>query len=220
MRQLLDVGKYMSSQLLPFSWRYSVSDMARTDPRLGGHARRYSTAQSAAAFIGITPAPVDIEKPSYERVIDRMWQQNLRQGARTHADVARADRKLEMERQIRLGNEKEAARIEQEGLKRGEITADDMGSARERSTVSPAVRKFKALKLEDALTAFQYVVKDAPKDERAKMHDILINKMLNKWGDIMAKSDDDPERVRVMRMLRHLNLLTEEGDINTEAPPE
>lgn len=214
MKQVVDSAKFVADQVIPFAFRYSLEDQARRTERLGGHTPQYSNTQAVGAFFGMTPAPQVLKEHAYQIAQERYA--NRGSERHTKEQLARRDRKREMARALRKRDQKEYDRLEAEGIKRGEITQDDIRDVKETYALPPGVANFKHLQMVDALSVyFNYVNTDKsiPNDEKAQLRQILVNKILNGWYKIEQRPDGDPVKNKARQMLRLLNMMNGEGEI-------
>jgi hypothetical protein len=216
MKQIIDSAKFVAEQVIPFTFRYSLSDRLKRSSGLGAHTPQYSLGQGAAAFVGITPAPATIKQRPYE-VNEEQYARAA--DKRTQAQLARYDRKREMARALRLHDDAEFDRLKEEGMKRGEITEKDVADVHNTYKIPPGVARFKRLTMEQALSVyFNYVNTDKtiPAEEKEELRRLLAHKVLNKWDTIEALPDGDPRKTKARQMLKLLNMMDEQGEVTAE----
>jgi hypothetical protein len=159
-QQLEDSGKFVASQMVPMSVRNLQREVALNAP----------LAQRAQQFIGITPAPADLERSRADVLAQDITSQHLPEGGRTHEEVERGRLRAEFTRATRAKQPPppEVA----DALRAGKLTARDVREARQNARMSPLARSVNRMSLGDALRVFRA----ATPAERTELRAMILRK--------------------------------------------
>jgi hypothetical protein len=210
MQQVLDTANYALKQVIPLGARYAQQNLKASDNRSALEKAK----DVALPEIGITPAPAEINKRSYERVESQYLSDKLPRGSRTSSEVAKQDARTEMEKALRMGEEREFQRLLADGIQKGMFKESDEQKLRKSAGISPGVVRFNRLSLDQALMVYQYALKDDSVSAKDKelLRDILNRKLRKGWATIQALPEDSRLKIKVRNQLRVLNMLDENGD--------
>jgi len=166
-------------------------------------------------FMGITPAPRNVERSDAEAVAHELIQRRAPAGAHTAAEQKKRERILALEQQLRDKTlAKEALReAVKKKLESGEITEEDAITAITRSRTPGLVRAFKQLSIPEALKVWDVAM---PK-EREQLKEFLATKIQSRFPK-MTREDQDRYRPLLRRAL--MGLPAQPGSGATLTPPD
>jgi hypothetical protein len=127
---------------------------------------------------------------------------------------AHYDRMNELTHAARLHEDAEFKRLANEGIRKGEITEKDIKLAQKHAAISPGVKKFKGLSMDQAISVYLYTIDDkkvSPED-REQLYTILTGKISRGWANVEALPDDNPRKMKLRKQLQILNMLDENGN--------
>jgi hypothetical protein len=170
-QQLMDTGKYVGKQYLPFS----IRNLAEQSKRGAG------LKSQAATFFGVTPAPSYINNSDATNRAIEYGRANRGEGTRTKAQAEQSERRRQLADKIRTG-----AKLDLAGeIKAGRITRRDAQLVQQSAKESKLVRAAKSLPIEQLLKVSEV----AGPDELRELRPILMRRLVN-----LGRSHD-PEQV-------------------------
>ncbi len=179
----LEVIKYLGTQLIPFGIRNAQKSVGK------------STLDKILPFVGITPAPYDLNMSRAEKRAYEMMARKLPVGGRTTEQKERSDHKRELAIELRAtgGN---FGRINQE-LRTHVISKEEHDDLKENYMLTGLQSTVKHFSYDEAW----HIYKMAMPDERKQLYNIVKTKMENKRKD---KSLSTAERDDVNAMYNEL----------------
>jgi hypothetical protein len=160
LQQAADVGKYVAKQYTPFAARNFARERELGAP----------TELSAEQFVGITPAPSDLDRSPAGRLASELARQNGEAEGRTHEQAARRETLRHIERLAQLG--RPTGEEIGKAIQAGAITVPEARRAVAEAHMDPLVRSFKGLGLAEALKVWGA----ATPEERRKLRPLLLTK--------------------------------------------
>jgi hypothetical protein len=168
---------YTVKQFVPFSIRGAQKGIER-----GG-----SAGAIAAPFIGVTPAPADVNKTKAEKLVSEYGADRTPQGARTQEETKRSDLKRKMYVALRKGEVEKAKNFFKEGKDDKILRPRDYIDTVKKARKSPLINSFSHLTYEQALR----VMDVATPEEQRQLRPLLLRKKLN-----ARRAGKDVEEVR------------------------
>jgi hypothetical protein len=173
-QQLMDTGKYVGKQYLPFSIR-----------NLQEQSKRGSNLKSqAGTFFGVTPAPSYINNSDAVNRAIEYQRANRGQGTRTKAQAEASERRRELADKIRKGEQ-----VDLSGL-----SPRDAKSIQQAARESKLVRSSKSLPTEQLLKVSEV----ANPDELKELRPILMRRLGN-----LGRSHDPDEAAELAARIRN-----------------
>jgi hypothetical protein len=174
-QQLMDTGKYIGKQYLPFSVR-----------NIGEQVKRGAGLKSqTAAFFGVTPAPSYINNSDAVNKAIEYQRANRGQGTRTKAQAEQSERRRELADKLRKGEQ-----VDLSGM-----SPRDAKSIKQSATESKLVRSSKSLPIEQLLK----VAELGTPDERQELRPILMRRLGN-----LGRSHDPDQAAELAVRIRNV----------------
>lgn len=183
MRQVIDEAKFLGTQFVPFGFRNQNRDT------------RTSLTSKVEPFIGLTPAPHDINMTKAERVAADLAHAKIPVGSRTKEQAAHSQGKSQLRSQYMASKD---VSVLNDGVAQGLISAKEKKSIIKESSMSNLERLTQHLTFEEV----EHVMKKATKEEKPELEKILEKKRKGKmqrgtWTDseeaLYAKSLESKE---------------------------
>jgi hypothetical protein len=163
MQQALDELQHVGKGFLPFGVRGYQQEAERNSP----------ISKRLLPFVGVTPAPTDVNRSKAERMIAKYLTEKLPKGSRTKEEYGKAKFKRETVRRMRSGEEFSSGLVE--AIKNGVVTADEVREMLREAKESPIEVRFKRLPLEQALKVYGV----ATPEEKKILQPVLVEKIKN-----------------------------------------
>jgi hypothetical protein len=181
MQQLMDTGKYVGKQYLPFS----VRNMAEQQKRGSG------LKSQTATFFGVTPAPSYINNSDAVNRAIEYGRANRGEGTRTKAQAEQSERRRQLADQLRSGKQVDLAGQ----IKAGQITRRDAQLVQQSAKESKLVRSAKSLPIEQLLKVSEV----ANPDELKELRPILMRRLGN-----LGRSHDPDQAAELAERIRNV----------------
>ncbi len=160
-KQTGDTFAFAAKQFIPFS----------IEAALKRKESGASFGQQAQSFVGVTPAPSDVDRTPAEQMIADMMQARAPQGAKTQAQADKSQAERDLRTQARQGvNIRPTLR---QMIQDGKITARGAGALLEDARQSPDEDAIKRLPLPDAFAVWQA----ASPEEKTKWRTAMLRKL-------------------------------------------
>lgn len=183
MRQVIDEAKFLGTQFIPFGFRNQNRDT------------RTSLGSKVEPFIGLTPAPHDINMTRAEREAADLAHAKIPVGSRTKEEAAHSQAKSQLRSQYMASRD---PAILNDGVSQGVISAKEKRQIIKQSQMSNLERLTQHLTFEEV----EHVMKKATEEEKSELQKILEKKRKGKmqrgtWSDseeaLYAKSLEPKE---------------------------
>lgn len=180
--QLADAARYAAKQAIPLTARN-----IQRERTLGA-----APEMQAEQFVGITPAPSDLDQTPAERLASDLIGERIGGEPGRPADAAeRRDLRQSLARALRQG--KAVPKEVTDAIRAGKLTSRDLKDAYRTAHENPLQNQFLRLPIGDALKVY----KAASAEERAKLRG-----MLKKKGLAALKSEAPAQRIETLKGLR------------------
>jgi hypothetical protein len=180
-QQVMDAGKYMGKQYLPFS----VRNMAEQQKRGSG------LKSQTATFFGVTPAPSYINNSDAVNRAIEYGRANRGEGTRTRGQAEQSERRRQLADQIRTGTKVDLAGE----IKAGRITRRDAQLVQQSAKESKLIRASKSLPIEQLLKVSEV----ANPDELKELRPILMRRLGN-----LGRSHDPEQAAELAVRIRNV----------------
>ena len=158
LKQILQVGKYGLQQFEPFGFRGYAKER-----QLGE-----TPTKAALSFVGITPAPRDVNKTPAERIMSQLVSEKIPAGTRTQQQYQEQDLKSAIRRDLRMGKQDKL----REAISQGKLSGREIVELKRESRFTPLEEGFKRLPLDEAVKVYEA----ANPKERAGLRGLLLQK--------------------------------------------
>lgn len=154
------VGKYTAEQFIPFSVRNYLREKDLGQP----------TSSAAEQFVGVRPAPADLDKSPAERLAVELAREHMPLGSRTKEQAARHDEENKIRRLARASNAGDEVR---KAIAEGLITPAEARKTVKEAKLDSLSRAFRPMPMDQALQVW----KAATPEERKKLRPLLLHKI-------------------------------------------
>lgn len=161
-KQLLQLGEYAGKQALPIGVR-NIQRNIDIEGKL--------TPKGMLPFIGITPAPRDVNQTKAEKFAREWQQQTLPSGSKTQAQTDEAQMKAGIRRDLSKGNQKSF----REASQAGKLSKGEAGNILRTLTMTPLQRSMQSMPVDVAIKTFKL----ATPEERKAVRQLMAAKIQN-----------------------------------------
>jgi hypothetical protein len=162
---LADLAKYGIKQFTPFWMRGTARGIEREE----------GFGQLAAPFVGIMPAPKNINRSKAESLMDVYLTAHRSQGARTQEQAERSDLRRSIIRDMRMGKKEEAQEKLSTAIAQGQLSQSDRVYIHKESKLDPLTAEFGGLRIDEALKVWE----EATPEEKKILRPLLRKKGQN-----------------------------------------
>lgn len=163
-----DAAKFAGEQFLPFS----IRNATHSNNAIGGQNAFSKAVTTAGSYVGITPAPADVDRTDAEKMLIRYYTNKLPQGARKPEEVAATDaRKNIRELSYTHGDARGAARA---AVESGQLTKREALAAINQGQQPPLSGMFKMLDAQEALNVYEAAAPDDRKQFAKALNQKLV----------------------------------------------
>jgi 2'-5' RNA ligase len=161
--QLKDAAEHVATSALPFAARGAKKE----------HERGGSLLSKALPFVGVVPAPADLNNTDAEELLSEIRDERSPAKARTKEEAARAQKVRELVREAKLG--RDVRKDVDAAIESGELKPSDRETIERRSKGDYLVSGAKTLGVDDLVRVYEA----ADEGERERLRSALLKKIRN-----------------------------------------